>query len=137
MLLYAVKCWLMVHLGVERTSCIDWFLQWFYQFSHFSCSIQSVTVAWFLRVKTHIWTECEKRVRSHSDCILQWYFTFLGRAWNAPDARKDYAEDHKTIVIYSTLMTFLLCGYSVEEFNHPVIFGDSTRFKALGRLHII
>ena len=64
-------------------------------------------------------------------------FTFLGLAWNAPDARKDYAEDHKTIVIYSTLMTFLLCGYSVEEFNHPVIFGDSTRFKALGRLRSI
>ena len=53
-------------------------------------------------------------------------FTFLGRAWNAPDARKDYAEDHKAIVIYSNLMTVLLCGYSVEEFNHPVIFGDST-----------
>ena len=64
-------------------------------------------------------------------------FTFLGLAWNAPDARKDYAEDHKTIVIYSTLMTVLLCGHSVEEFNYPVIFGDSTRFKALGRLHII
>ena len=56
-------------------------------------------------------------------------FTFLGRAWNAPDARKDYAEDHKTIVIYSTLMTVLLCWYSVEKFNHPVIFGDLLRFK--------
>ena len=64
-------------------------------------------------------------------------FTFHRRVGDALDARKDYAEDHKTIVIYSTLMTFLLCGYSVEEFNHPVIFGDSTRFKAFGRLHII
>ena len=64
-------------------------------------------------------------------------FTFLGRAWNTPDARKELAEDRKTIVIYSTLMTVLLCGYSVKEFNHLVIFGDSSRFKALGRLHII
>ena len=64
-------------------------------------------------------------------------FTFLGRAWNAPDARKELAEDRKTIVIYSTLITVLLCRYFVKEFNHLVIFGDSMRFKAFRRLHII
>ena len=64
-------------------------------------------------------------------------FTFLGRAWNAPDARKELAEDRKTIVIYSTLITFLLCRYFVKEFNHLVFFGDLMRFKAFRRLHII
>ena len=64
-------------------------------------------------------------------------FTFLGLAWNAPDARKELAEDRKTIVIYSTLITFLLCRYFVEELNHRVIFGDLMKLKAFGRLHII
>ena len=62
---------------------------------------------------------------------------FLGRSWKAPDARKELAEDHKTIAIYSTLITFLICRYSVEELNHLVIFRDLMRFKAFGRLHII
>ena len=63
-------------------------------------------------------------------------FTFLGLAWNAPDARKDYAEDHKTLVIHSTLIAFLLYRYFVEELKHLVIFGDLLRFKVFDRLHI-
>ena len=64
-------------------------------------------------------------------------FTFHWRVWDASEAQKDYIEDHKSIVIYSTLITFLLCGYFVEEFNHPVIFGDLSRFKAFRRLRIV
>ena len=83
----------------------------------------------------------EQSARNMYEVILTVFyngsFTLLGRTWNAPDARRDYAEDHKTIVIYSTLMTFLLCGYSVEELNYLVIFGDSARIKAFARLHII
>ena len=69
----------------------------------------------------------EQSARNLYEVILIVFYNdslrFLGRAWKALDARKELAEDHKTIAIYSTLITFLIRRYFVEEFNHPVIFG--------------
>ena len=82
----------------------------------------------------------EQSVRTVSVVILLVFyndsFTFHWRLGDAPDARKDYAEDHKTFVIHSTLIAFLLYSYFVEQLNHPVIFKDLLRFKVFDWLRI-
>ena len=81
LLLYAVNSSLWAHLGVRATSCFDWFLQWIFEFPNMLWSIQTITVAWFLQVESHVWTECENFIRRHSAYILQWFLHISLTPW--------------------------------------------------------